>query len=73
LLYLRQKQKILLPYIKADASAKQMETPKVLKEQIAKKTKLDKPTTASLQSILLNYKISPAWYHGGKYNGADCQ
>jgi hypothetical protein len=43
--------------LKADASAKRisfMEAAKAMKEQTAKKTKLDKPTTATMESILLN-------------------
>ena len=35
--------------------------------------KLDKPTTTTMKSILLNYQISPARNHGGKLNGVDCR
>ena len=62
--------------LKADASAKRkafMEASKVLKELQAKKTKLDKPTIATIENILLKYEISPARYHGGKLNGVDCR
>jgi hypothetical protein len=42
-----------------------------LKEEQAKKAKLDRPTTATMENILSNYEISPARYHGGKLNGFD--
>ena len=50
-----------------------MEASKVLKELQAKKMKLDKPTIAAIENILLKYEISPARYHGGKLNGVDCR
>jgi hypothetical protein len=63
--------------LKTDALAKRkafMEASKVLKELQAKKnTKLDKPTIATVENILLKYEISPARYHGGKLNGNDCR
>ncbi len=62
--------------LKVDASSKRktfLESSKALKEEQAKKTKLDRPTTATMENILLNYEISPARYHGGKLNGVDCR
>ena len=50
-----------------------MEASKALKELQSKKTKLDKPTIATMENILLKYEISPARYHGGKLNGVDCR
>jgi hypothetical protein len=49
------------------------ETSKALKLEQAKKTKLDSPATATMESILSHYEIRPARYHGGKLNGVDCQ
>ncbi len=46
---------------------------KALKEERAKKTKLDRPTTTMMENILSNYQISPARYHGGKLNEVDCR
>ncbi len=45
---------------------------KALKEFQSKKTKVDIPTVATMENIFLQYKISPAKYHGGKLNGVDC-
>jgi hypothetical protein len=62
--------------LKADASGKRktfLESSKALKEEQAKKTKLDRPATATMENILSNYEISPARYHGGKLNGVDCR
>jgi hypothetical protein len=62
--------------LKADASGKRktfLESSKALKEEQAKKTKLDRPATATMENILSKYEISPARYHGGKLNGVDCR
>ena len=62
--------------LKADASGKRktfLESSKALKEEQAKKTKLDRPATAIMENILSKYEISPARYHGGKLNGVDCR
>jgi hypothetical protein len=70
--WLSQEQKRL----KANASDKRktfLDTSKALKEDQAKKTKIDRPTTATMENILSNYEICPARYHGGKLNGVDCR
>jgi hypothetical protein len=62
--------------LKADASRKCktfLKSSKYLKEEQVKKTKLDRPTTATMENILSNYEISPAQYHGVKFNGVDCR
>ena len=41
------------------------ETSKALKLEQAKKTKLDSPGPATMESILSHYEIRPARYHGG--------
>ncbi len=61
--------------LKLDVSMKReifLEASKALKEIQQKKTKLDTPTVATIDNILLDYDISPAKYHGGKLNGVDC-
>jgi hypothetical protein len=35
--------------------------------------KSDTPTIPTIENIFSDYEISPAKYHGGKLNGADCQ
>jgi hypothetical protein len=45
---------------------------KALKEVQKAKIKLDVPTIATMENIFLEYKMSPAKYHGGKLNGVDC-
>jgi len=65
-----------LKRLKIDASEKRktfLETSKALKLEQAEKTMLDSPSTATMESILSHYEIYPAWYHGGKLNGVDCQ
>jgi hypothetical protein len=42
------------------------------KEIQAKKKKIETPVLAELENILLQYNISAAAYHGGKFNGMDC-
>jgi hypothetical protein len=50
-----------------------MEASKALKELQSQKTKLDNPTFATMENILLKYEISPARYLGDKLNEVDCQ
>jgi len=62
-------------YLKEDAAVKRKAytaAAKAHKDIQGKKTKSDTPTVAAVESILLNYNISPARYHGGKLNGVDC-
>ncbi len=62
--------------LKEDATSKRKifyAAAKAYKEIQAQKTKLDKPTVATVENILLAYNISPARYHGGKLNGVDCR
>lgn len=62
--------------LKTDASAKRktfLDASKALKHEQEKKNKIDSPVTATMESILSNYDISPARYHGGKLNGVDCR
>jgi len=37
------------------------------------KKKIDLPVSAEIESILLQYNISAAAYHGGRLNGIDCR
>jgi GMP synthase PP-ATPase subunit len=70
--WLSQEQKRL----KMDASEKRkafLSASKALKDEQAKKKKIDSSVTATMESILSNYEISPARYHGGKLNGVDCR
>ena len=70
--WLTHEQKLL----KTDALEKRktfLETSKAPKLEQAKRTKLDSPATATLESILSHYEICPAWYHGRKLNGVDCR
>ena len=62
--------------LKEDTSSKQKifsDASRTHEEVVAKKTKMDKPTFATVENILLQYEISPARYHGGKLNGVDCR
>lgn len=63
-------------WLKEDATSKRKifyAAAKAYKEIQAQKTKLDKPTVATVENILLAYNISPARYHGGQLNGVDCR
>jgi hypothetical protein len=46
---------------------------KALKAVQQNKNKSDTPTVATIENIFLDYEISPAKYHGGKFNGVDCR
>ena len=37
------------------------------------KKKIDRPVSAEIENILIQYNISAAAYHGGKLNGVDCR